>query len=569
MGLQDLNVATLLKEQIRMYLGHGATYDDLRTKCLTITPIQPIVTPTVQRINDTAEQDKEQKRISLTQEAHASQVRQDTAEQAEDDTLRLRCRTKEEQLNKDVSFYNGQLTSERRNLNHHATALDGIKRELHRLKAERDQLTTRIQSQPYQHQHPNGVAGHAVEGIRAENHHEHRHTPNRVTERVERLRYDLEHLDQRHNQEVICVNQLKIEILNLERKISADQSELKTVARQLNSLEERKIARQQRSNNGTLSPENAQRLSLDIQAACMLIDRQCSVIKDETAARCHPAFLIQLANQLDGLALQPDEKIALQQLIAAMHQHMCDLTARQEQGTLLASYITTLQTQELQIATNGLRYRALQTEHAQLMHANDILGAELRITQGRQQTFEAQRNEYAQYALMTTIAAGLGAISGYFLIQTGVAVIAPIVPMIMAGVVGAALVTLFSIAGVARIRALMQQSEATTMQNTLSENTTRMGQITADLTNLDDAASQLVKSIPHYQRLINKQRLVVAAAKNTADASLAYAQTITVGTTPNLSNGSNPHSLFAVPSAPFAPGTDENRPRSLSSHSPH
>ena len=98
MGLKDLNVSTLLNEQIGIYLRDRVTYADLRTKCLTIAPIQPIVDPLVQRINDTAEQDKEQKKRSLTQDAHLSQVRQDADEQGEDGSIQSRCNRNKESL---------------------------------------------------------------------------------------------------------------------------------------------------------------------------------------------------------------------------------------------------------------------------------------------------------------------------------------------------------------------------------------------------------------------------------------------------------------------------------------
>lgn len=534
MGLQDLNVDSLLNAQIEAYLKTGATYAELRAKCLTLTPIQLIIAPIMHQLNDAAKEDKSNKTGQLTQHAHALQADQDSEENENDCKRRLQCNNEKDTLKNCLQYGAGQLDEKRRHQRGLKTALDEIKNELRFVQEQIKQRTTENHLSFHLHQHHSMPVELARAEIKAgATRHVHR------DESLESLQARANALIQRVNKESHSIDQINREVNDLERRMSAFKTELERLAHQMALLNQRETARQQREqyrrnsapiNNLALSTENAATLNDDIQHACTLIDRRCQDKKKDAVDRCYLAFITQLAKHVDGLALQPHEKIALSQLIATMQQHLRDLTACQEQQSLLDTYVNTLQSQELQYATNGVRFRALQTEHADLVNTNDRLGAELRILQGQQQTFETQRNEYAQYALMTTIAAGLSTIAGYFLIHTGVLVVAPIMPVVLAAVVGTAVVTLLAMAGVAGIRALLRQSEATSVENTIIQNTARIGQTTTDLASLGDEAPQLLERIAHYRILIDQQRLVTNAAQDTANRSLEDAQAITIVT---------------------------------------
>ena len=572
MGLQDINVAALLNAQIETHLRTKVPYAALRTQCLTIAPIQSIVDRVVHQLNEEADKEKIQKTSSLTEQAHVSQRLRDAREQTDDRNMQVGCNTKKEQLSCAIQFQRGQLSEKNRILARNGNEVSRMRTELDQVIRDLGEFTTLIRSQSNQDQHPGVVADPVIEGLRtqhgAEIQHMHGHPQNHMAE-LARKQARADELSRLYNEARGSFEALRIEVSNLVRSISAAEHDLSGLLLQLDLLREREIARQKRDgfrttlapfNNKALSTENATRLRNDIQQACNLIDRHCDGMKKDARDRCHTTFLEQLYNHLDGLALPPAEKIALKQLIAAMQQHMRDLTAHQEQQSLLNRNVAALQTQNRQYETNGERYRGLNLEHGGLINTNDLLGAELRILQGKQQTFEEQRNEYAQYALVATIAAGLGAIAGYFLIHTSVLVVAPIVPIVMAGVVGTALVTLLAIAGVAGIRALLVQSQAATKENTLSQNIARMEQITTDIARLGDDAPRLQANIREFQRLIDQQRFIVSAADRTAHASLADAQAIEVETASLTDNRHRFHNT--EPSAPpFPQHSDEGRGR--------
>ena len=570
MGLDDINVDALLNAQIENYLKTEVTYAVLRTQCLTKAPIQSIVAPVMDQLDAAAKEDKIQKTSSLTEQAHVSQGHLDAGEQTYDRSMQVSCNTKKEKLSNDIQFYRGQLSEKKRHLHPNVNEVSGMRTELDQVIRDLGEFTTLIRSQSNQDQHPGVVADPVIEGLRTQHDAEiqrmHGHPQHHKAE-LDRKRAHKDHLSLRYEEALDSYRALEIEVSKLVRSISAAEHDLSGLLLQLDLLREREIARQKRDgfrttlapfNNKALSTENATRLRNDIQQACNLIDRHCDGMKKDARDRCHTTFLEQLYNHLDGLALPPAEKIALKQLIAAMQQHMRDLTAHQEQQSLLNRNVAALQTQNRQYETNGERYRGLHLEHRGLINTNDLLGAELGILQGKQQTFEEQRNEYAQYALVATIAAGLGAIAGYFLIHTSVLVVAPIVPIVMAGVVGTALVTLLAIAGVAGIRALLVQSQAATKENTLSQNIARMEQITTDIARLGDDAPRLQANIREFQRLIDQQRFIVSAADRTAHASLADAQAIEVETASLTDNRHRFHNT--EPSAPpFPRGRLENR----------
>lgn len=563
MGLQDINVAALLNAQIETHLRTKVPYAALRTQCLTKAPIQSIVAPVMDQLDAAAEEEKIQKTSSLTEKAHESQGLADDSEQIGDGNMQSRCNTKKEELSSLNHFRRGQLSEKESRLVHNGTEVSRMSTELDQVRRDICQLTTLIQSQSNQHQHPGVVAEPTIEGFRTQHGAEIQHMHGYPQE-LDRKRAHADSLSLRYNEALASYQALSKEVSKLIQGISAAEDELSGVRRQLDLLREQEIARQKREgfrrasapfNNEALSTKNATRLRDAIQHACNLIDSRCDHMKKDARDRCHTTFLEQLHNHLDGLVLQSAEKIALKQLIAAMQKHMRDLTAHQMQQSWLNTYVTEWQTQKRQYETNGERYCVLHLEHKGLISTNDRLGAELRILQGKQQTFEEHRNEYAQYALVATIAAGLGAIAGYFLILTSVLVVAPMVPIVMAGVVGTALVTLLAIAGVAGIRALLVQSEAATMENTISQNRDRMDRIITEHDQLGEDSPRLQAKIDQFQTLIDKQRLILSAAESAAHASLAGAKAIEVETA-SLTN--NPYWFHQTgPSAPPLPRNNE------------
>lgn len=88
MNLQTLDIPTLLNAAIQTHLRVNLSYADLRTKCLSLTPIQAILDTVFNQLDIACAQDKALQRSALTEQAYQRQKTQDDRDHAHDQTQR-------------------------------------------------------------------------------------------------------------------------------------------------------------------------------------------------------------------------------------------------------------------------------------------------------------------------------------------------------------------------------------------------------------------------------------------------------------------------------------------------
>ena len=536
MKLAEQNITTMLQGVTTTYV-HTVDYNKLRSDCLSVKHIDAVAGAVTSRLEEIAANEIKDNINELTHSAHQLQKAQDASEENNDCGLKLEYKNKKKEHETAISGLGLTLLGVESLYLLHQLAHSGADRELKKAESRVRALQHEINTES---QRNTPEASHAkLAGLRHQ-----LATENALVSRL--------HANERHEWAVFYQHQSDRDEINT--KIRNHESAIRTLSQQEIELAKRENMRNQRHiaeplSRQALSMTNADLLDRNIARTRNGTNATCRGMQKTARNNCHETFLNQLHLELNTLPeLTSNQKGALIRIIEKMQEHLRDLRLKQQQEDKLSQLESDLLLNRTDLANKLQGSAQLETRNMELVNENERLGATLGTLQSELKSLQEQRNFYAKASLGTAVTAGVGSVSAYFLIQAGIIALVPAVNIVVAVVVGVALLALMTTAIVAAVRTSYKQSEVAGCQQEIANNTAALDQNRQQLNkNQNTEIPQLRANITRIEHDISIQTPLTNAARSKAASSLEEAQKIQ--STPDYAIGDSPHSLFSIPVA--------------------
>ena len=565
MGLEILNVDTLLAVAVQTSLRGAVTYGDLRSKSLTIAPIQSIVTDVTNRVDTIAEQDISEATTQLTIRAHSQQIDQDAWQERNDKEKGLAYQREKLALEIKISDLSTELFSVNALYFVHQLTHSGAQGELQRAQTKVAVLEKQISSIQSENTHHHGH-GHGQVNEHQHQHNQHSSHPklHHLESELQIARQQVSRLHDNERREYQVYYQHDRNKNRIESELSISRARISELLSEQRNMDTREVERSRRRSTRESHPDslirealsamNANQLDGDIQRSSSSINNTCRQIKVLANLRCYPVFLNQLSLEVDTLSLPQNERTALKQIIAKMNEHQRDVLCREQSETALFELNAQLQSKRKNHADKQSEVGLLSARNEELKRLNSELNSKLPTLHSSHAYLLEQRNFYTKSSLAAVGITGAGTVTAYFLIQAGIISLVPAANIIIAAVIGTVLMGLIITTCVDAVRTSIKHSEINACSQTIANNTTIISKNIQTMNqSLGADLPVLVSDIKELEQKVGIQTTATEQARQKEQLSLSEAHAIKVPA-PNFGN-SNSSSFFASSALPCVEGS--------------
>ncbi len=518
------NINALLEQEITTYLKQSRTYVELRSNCLAVAPVKPVVDKLSSLLDEMAAGEKAEKTHTLTHEAHRDQIIEDRVNTDLDSDRAARLAVEKQTLQSTILDHNSALVITETLYIFHQLIHSGAHEKLNRAEERVRNMEHQIrQLQLRQFDNTPSV------------HHELMVLLRQL--QIERENVSLLHTDERREHAIYYEHtNRKSSIAN---EISSCQSRIQTLSTEESRIQARKTERRIRDAARSSNPDGSPRLALSdsnahqmdnrIQAAHRKIDTDCGQMKSTGNTRCYSDFLNQLQPQIEELQLGSNEKSALITIVEKMKTHVNDLGDKQEQESALNRLQGLLEANRKQQLVANARFAALHASNKILSSRNDGLNLDLLSLRPIHEKQLDQRNFYAKCLLGVTFVIGAGALTGWFLLQAGVIALIPVLNIIAAAVILGVLAGFIIAVSIAAVRAWLTQAKISKCEQNLSDNACQIDSNMDSMQNTQgNELPRLRTELAALEQQHTAQSRVTKAAQDKAQTSYQEAAQITV-----------------------------------------
>ena len=521
MKIDKFNVDMELRIQIKEFLNGPVNYIELRHFCLTDEPVSPIVKAISAKLDRLALDDKSLYFQKVIQEAYEMQCRLDIQEENRDKGQLLA-------LQWDIEDSLETILDREKKLEAKIKEEEALTKEISKLQQVRINRPIPAESVNH-HEHPSEVT--AAENIT-----------------IEVMLPTLQQVNQ-------DIRMLHLELSGLQRSLAA-------LYKQQEVFKMRHVNRENRASwrvsehlsltkIESLSKTNADKLNLTIQNLNTNINAVLKAKKHDTNKKCHFIFISQLHLMLDQLKIEPEEKVALEQLIIKLKAYYLLVQEKipLERGKLEGVRCHIIKIQKQIQDANHCR-ELLCDENTKLEEANQGTNEDLSQKLSQLSEFKS----YMNYGIVCSLFILISLISGCLLLDA--ATLAMPVVAVSIGVVTYALVALicftvmfaiqtYSLKSMIESDELARQTKAQLISNSIK-----------NLTN--ETLPQLKDNLRDKMNEMQVQQLEVDHAERAVRILLMEAEEITPltlnGEKESIMDSGNPYLFYTVTqsSAPSA-----------------